>query len=120
MNFLRMLQSELSYTRKIAAAGWEGIASAQRQHDGEIFQPANWTLAALGAGVGVLSGLVNRKRTSVSTMALGGLIGSFVGLGAGVAWGSRQFAGTAARNSTRLISGVLDARWLERNPIDYA
>ena len=120
MRFLRTLESELSYTRKIAAAGWEGIASAHRQHPGEVCTLPVWRFAALGAGMGILTGFVNGNRRSASRVALGGLIGSFVGMGAGVSWGSRQFAGTAARNSTRLINAVLDARWLERNPIDYA
>jgi hypothetical protein len=60
------------------------------------------------------------KRRSVSSVALNGLIGSIVGFGAGAAFGLRGFAGSAARNSTQLINAVLDERFLERNPIDYA
>jgi hypothetical protein len=51
---------------------------------------------------------------------MGGLVGSALGFGGGVAWASRGFTGTAARHAIRGVNNVRDARWLERNPIDYA
>ena len=121
MEFLRSVKTEVSYAKKIAGAGWQGIALAREQADGDIFTSAGravWMPTALGAGIGMLTRMGKGK--TPFTVALGGLIGSVVGLSAGFAWGSRRFTGHAARNSTRLINAVLDARWLERNPIDYA
>lgn len=124
MGILRMVESDLVYARKMVGAGWDGIASARKELNGEVFtsasKAAGWTPTAIGAGLGMLSSHLIGKRRSASSVAMGGLIGSVVGFGAGVAWGSRRFTGTAARKSIRLMTAVRDARWLERNPIDYA
>jgi hypothetical protein len=123
MEIRRSLESELAYARKIADAGWTGIASARQGFDRSLFTSAKtaiWLPAAIGAGVGVLSRCVIGKRRSVSNVALSGFVGSVVGFGAGVAWKSRQVTGRAARNSMRMINEVRDAHWLERHPIDYA
>ncbi|HUB79867.1 MAG TPA: hypothetical protein VMB03_13765 [Bryobacteraceae bacterium] len=115
----RPLESELSYARRIAGAGWESVISARQQK--EIFPASTkaiWIAVAVGAGVGVLSRL--GKRSTASTVAIGALIGSVVGFGAGIAWESRQFTGAVARTAKREIGAVRDAHWLERHPIDYA
>ena len=119
---IQSLGSDLRYARKMAAAGWTGIASARQEHNRNLLTPAGsavWIPAALGAGIGILSGLGARRR-SASWVALGGFVGSILGFGAGVAWQSRHFTGSAARNAARHIGAVLDERWLERNPINYA
>lgn len=117
MQLLRSLESELSYAKKIAGAGWEGIASARQDVNRNPFAMA-WMPTAVGAGIGIVTSLIRRRSASIA--ALGGMVGGAVGFGAGIAWGSKQFARTAARKSIRAINAVRDARWLERNPIDYA
>ena len=115
----RPLESELSYARKIAGAGWESVVTARQETS--VFPASTkaiWIAVAVGAGVGMLSRA--GKRSTASTVAIGALIGSVVGFGAGIAWESRQFTGAVARNAKREIGAVRDAHWLERHPIDYA
>jgi hypothetical protein len=119
MPFPRPLESELSYAKKIAGAGWDSVVSARQET--AIFPASTkaiWVAVAVGAGVGILSRM--GKRGTASTVAIGALIGGVVGFGAGIAWESRQFSGTVARKAIREIGAVRDARWLERHPIDYA
>ena len=116
----RPLESELSYARKIAGAGWGSVVSARQET--KVFPASTkavWIAVAVGAGVGMLS-RVGGKRSTAATVAIGALIGGVVGFGAGIAWESREFTGTVARKAMREIGAVRDARWLERNPIDYA
>jgi hypothetical protein len=37
-----------------------------------------------------------------------------------MAWGTRHWAGGMARGAKKNIDTARDARWLEKNPIDYA
>jgi hypothetical protein len=37
-----------------------------------------------------------------------------------LAWASRGYTGSAARGAIKKINVVRDARWLEKNPINYA
>ncbi len=124
MSVLRGLEFELRYARNLVAAGRDGIAAAREECDGRMLSPSSKTAvlppAVIGAGVGLLSGGLFGKRRSASRLAIGGVVGSVVGLGAGVAWQSRRFTTRAARNAARRIGIVADQRWLEKNPIDYA
>jgi hypothetical protein len=124
MIVLRDLKSELGYARNLVAAGRDGIASARREFDGRLLAPASKTAvlppAVIGAGIGLLSSSIAGNRRSASRLAIGGLVGTAIGLGAAVAWRSRHFTARAARNAARRIGAVADQRWLEKNPIDYA
>jgi hypothetical protein len=60
------------------------------------------------------------KDKRASGMAIGGLVGTMCGVGAALAWASRDFTGPAARKAFRRINTARDAHWLELNPIDYA
>jgi len=115
----RPLESEFSYARKIAGAGWDSVVAARKESP--IFPASTkaiWVAVAVGAGVGMLSRI--GKRSTASSVAIGALIGGVVGFGAGIAWESRQFTGTVARKARHGIGAVCDAHWLERHPIDYA
>ena len=118
-----LLASDIAYFRNLIKAGLNGITSARNETSG-IFTPrwkaAAWTPALVGAAVGALSTCFDKKYRSVPRAAIGGLVGSALGFGGGVAWASRGFTGTAARHAIRGVNSVRDARWLERNPIDYA
>jgi hypothetical protein len=119
-----LLASDIAYFRNLIKAGLNGITSARNETTGGIFTPrwksAAWTPALVGAALGALSTCFGKGRRSVPRAAMGGLVGSALGFGGGVAWASRGFTGTAARHAIRGVNNVRDARWLERNPIDYA
>jgi len=74
---------------------------------------------AIGASVGAATAAMNERRSKYE-LAIKSLIGGAVGLGCGLAWASRGFTGSLARGALRKINVVRDARWLEKNPIDYA
>jgi len=116
--------SEMAYFKNLIGAGRDGITSARNEMHGDVFTPAlkdaAWTPAALGAAIGVLSACFGKERRSFTRAAIGGLVGSVLGFGGGVAWASRRFTGIAARRAVRGVNSVRDARWLERHPIDYA
>ena len=124
MESVRTLKSDITYIKQLAGAGWDGIAAARREWNGGVFpsprQTAVWTPAAVGATIGILSPRLLGSRKSASSMAMGGLVGSILGLGAALVWGSRRFTGPAARRAVRRVSAVRDAHWLESNPITYA
>ena len=124
MEIVHTVKSDLAYLGRLVGAGLDGIASARHEVDGGAFTPASkaavWTSTAIGAAIWMLSGGLVGNRRSASNVAVGGLVGSVLGFGAGVAWGSRRFTGTAARSAIRQINTARDERWLERNPIDYA
>jgi uncharacterized membrane protein YfcA len=77
------------------------------------------TIAAVGAAVGAATATLNNRRARYE-LAMKSLIGGAVGLGCGVAWASRKYAGAMARGAIRKMNLVRDARWLEKNPINYA
>ena len=74
---------------------------------------------AVGAAVGAATAALDNRRSKYE-LAIKSLIGGAVGLGCGLAWASRGYTGSAARGAIKKINVVRDARWLEKNPIDYA
>jgi hypothetical protein len=124
MRSSQLLKSDVNYIKRLTEAVLDGITSPPRAAADRAFGPilttALWTTAAIGAAIGALSVSLNRRRTSGYRVAAGGLLGSALGLGAGVAWTSRDFTGAVARNTLKKVNNVRDARWLEKNPIDYA
>jgi hypothetical protein len=74
---------------------------------------------AIGAGIGAATAALDRRRSPFD-LAAKSLIGGAVGLGCGLAWTSRVYAITAVRGAFREVNTVRDARWLAKNPIDYA
>lgn len=124
MTNVHFLESYFAYVKQLARAGLEGIDAARHEHDGGVLTPplqtAVWTPTAIGATVGMLSTHLIGKRKSASRVAMGGLAGSVLGLGAALAWASRGFIGPAARTAKRRVNAARDAHWLETHPIDYA
>jgi len=118
------LKSEITYLRYLTGAVLEGITSARKATAGRSFTPvlttAVWTPMAIGAAIGVLSASLNRKNRPAYRVAVGGLLGSALGFGASVAWTSRDFTGAVAWSTIQKVNSVRDARWLEKNPINYA
>jgi hypothetical protein len=124
MRIASLFSSDVVYLKNLVRAGLDGVTSARNDVHGGVFTPplkdAPWTPVVLGAGIGILSACFDKNRRSVSRAALAGLVGSALGFGGGAAWASRRFTGMAARRAIRGVNNVRDARWLERNPIDYA
>jgi hypothetical protein len=118
------LESDITYVRNLAEAGVNGVSSVWNRPGDRALAP---TLrdsvsvgTAIGGAIGILSILLARRRRSGYGTALGGLVGCAIGFGGGVAWASRDFTGAAARSVIHRVNAVREARWLEKNPIDYA
>jgi len=116
------LGSDRHYLRELIGAGIDGIAAARREQAG-IFHPpihtAVWPPFAIGATVGALGTHLTGKRKP-STVAMGTVVGSLIGIGAALAWTSRGFAGSAVRRATQSVNASRDLHWLETHPITYA
>jgi hypothetical protein len=118
------VRSDIAYARNLVGAGLDGVSSAWKETGSHAFAPALtgavWGPIAIGAAAGILTACLNRKRRSGFIVAMGGVVGSALGLGAGVAYVSRGVTGAVARGAMRKVNTVRDARWLEKNPIAYA
>lgn len=118
------LESDITYVRNLAEAGVNGVASIWNAPDDQAVAPVVkktiWVTTAIGGAIGALSVLLGRRRRSAYSMAFGGLVGSTIGFSGGVAWASRDFTGAVARSVIQKVGTVRDARWLEKNPINYA
>jgi hypothetical protein len=124
MSIASHMTSDIAYSKNLIVAGLDGIASVRNETQGGAFTPAlkdaAWAPTALGAAIGALSTCFDKDRRSMSRAAIGCLLGGALGFGGGAAWASRRFTGTAAKRALRSVNSVRDARWLERNPINYA
>lgn len=124
MRTSQLLKSDITYLRRLTEAVLDGITSAPAGTTDRPVTPVMtaslWTPTAVGAAIGAIIASLSRRQTSGYRVAAGGLVGSALGLGAGVAWTSRDFTRAVARSTARKVNGVRDARWLEKNPIDYA
>lgn len=124
METIHLIKPDLAYGKRLVDAGWNGVAAARREFDGRVFAPplqnVAWTHSAIGASIGMLTTGLTGKRKSASRVAMGGLVGSVLGLGVAVVWASRGFIGRAARKGARHVNVVRDAHWLENHPVDYA
>ena len=120
----RWLESDVTYVRQLAEAGVDGVTAVWNGPGDRRLAPvvrnSVWVSAAIGGTVGALSALLVRRRRSGYGTALGGLVGSAIGFGGGVAWASRGFTGAIGRSVIQKVNGVRDARWLEKHPITYA
>jgi len=124
MKNVQRFESDMTYAMKLVEAGWEGVTSALRGTDDVGAAPALtsavWLWTGVGAIFGVWSASLRRSRPSgYGGLAYGGLVGSALGFGCGVAWESRRVAEAAARSANYKIGTVRDARWLEKNPVAY-
>jgi hypothetical protein len=124
MNTLSSLKSDLTYIAYLTKAILEGLTTAPQCAADRAWAPvltaAVWTPTAIGTAIGILGASFSRRNRSGYKVAVGGLLGSALGFGAGVSWTSRDFTGAVARSTLQKVNMVRDARWLEKNPIDYA
>ena len=123
MGTVTKTRSELIYWKRLLTAGWEGASSGRRASQGAVSTPRPVSVygpVAVGAVLGLVGAGAMRKGRSKSTVALGGAVGTAVGLGASLAWTFRHVTQAAARAALRRVSDARDAHWLELNPINYA
>ena len=122
MGIVRSHQSDFGYVKQLLGAGIDGIAAARREQSG-IFHPplrtAVWPTVAVGATVGALGTRLSGRRKA-STVAMGTIVGSLIGIGAALAWRSRRFAGSAVRRASQNVNASRDLHWLQTHPINYA
>ena len=114
---------DMRYLRSLIGAGVDGISQARREARDAVFTPPlhsiAWKSMAAGAAAGLLGAGLSGDRKRARLMA-GGALGTAVGLGAAVAWASRQFTISAGRSALQSVNDARDAHWLRANPIDYA
>ena len=128
MTFCQWEKSSAEYGRKLFHSGVEGARSGREQFlSGKPMAPflnesaQNAVIAAaIGAGIGVLSGFTARRHTSAGRAMAYGLFGSAIGFAAGVFWESRSLTASVVAGALKNIGKARDEHWLEKNPIDYA
>jgi hypothetical protein len=82
---------------------------------------SSWAAAAVGAALGAAGVTLARRRRLASPLVLAsGALGAAIGIATGVAWRTRHLTGEMARGARKSIDVVRDAHWLAKNPIDYA
>ena len=115
---------DLRYLKDLIRAGVAGVVSTHRERQGSVFSPPLHTVAlapmAAAAALAVLAARLTGHRAVSSTFVLAGTVGSVIGLGAAMAWASRDFTRSATQHSSRLVAAARDAHWLEAHPINYA
>ena len=124
MENVHSLRSNLAYLRQLAGIALDGVGSARREIDSKVLRfplhSSVWAPAAVGGVIGMLGSSVTGNRKPSSKTAVGGLVGTILGFGAGLAWASRPCLRPVVRTSARRMTAIRDARWLAAHPIDYA
>ena len=121
------LKSEVEYGRDLADSGLQGARTAcdsmlNGEAVGTVFSRsarASWAPTMMGAGVGALCGLLAQRKPNTTAVLAMGVVGSFVGFTAGVAWETRQLSSGMARGAMRNIGSTRDLHWLDRHPINF-
>lgn len=116
------LKDNIDYGRNLVGSGLEGASTIPFGAYGEDVFGSGLTLgsaAAIGAGVGAVTGYLSDDRRRNRGMVVGALIGTAVGLGGCMAWRARHLAGAVAQGAMKNVSAERDARWLRKNPVDF-
>ena len=122
------VKSNVDYGRRLAGSGIEGVRSGQEEFfDGKPVTPfleevAKGAIvpAAIGAALGVMISYPLCRQKSKTAIFAYGLLGCAIGLGAGLAWESRELGASVAGNAMKKMGKVRDEQWLSKHPIDYA
>jgi hypothetical protein len=128
MDLREWSKSNADYGRRLLDSGIAGARSGRKAFlNGESLTPflsesvrSAVKPAVLGACIGVLGSYPGYRQTSIARALAFGLLGSAIGLGAGLAWESRRLTASAAGGALRNIGRVRDEHWLTKHPIDYA
>lgn len=127
MNRNTSTAGRFTYGRKLISAGISGIRNGHQDLGPRSVSncmvaavPDSFKLAALGACLGILPGLMVRRRSRVSTAIALAAAGSAIGFCAGLTWKTRKVTSRLAHSALREVRKVNDEHWLQRHPIDYA
>jgi hypothetical protein len=120
------VNSTLEYGRELVHSGLEGARTARDNnlHGKPVYaligESAQNSLvpAIVGAGLGLLAGLLFSKPRTAKALALG-VAGAVVGVGATMAWNTRELTGDMARGAAKNISSTRNSHWLKNNPVCY-
>ena len=126
MSLRKWVGSNARYARKLANSGWEGASHGGEEFlDGEpldlyLSESARQALrpATVGVCLGIATGLGRTRKPAGRVLAFG-ILGGAIGLGAGFLWWTRHLTANAARGAIKNTGPVRDARWFEKNPINY-
>src|SRR5664279_573939 len=128
MSLGEWVKTNVDYGRRLVDSGIEGARDGQEEFfEGQSVAPfledvAKGAIvpAAIGAALGlVISYPLCRQKSKTAIFAYG-LLGCAIGLGAGLAWESRELSASVAGNAMKKIGKVRDEQWLSKHPIDYA
>jgi hypothetical protein len=128
MSLGEWVKTNVDYGRRLVDSGIEGARTGQEEFfEGQPVTPfleevAKGALvpAAVGAALGVLISYPLCRQKSKAAIFAYGVLGCAIGLGAGLAWESRELSASVAGNAMKKIGKVRDDRWLSKHPIDYA
>jgi hypothetical protein len=128
MNGSRPVTTTFRYGKKLVNAGIAGIRSGQDSARGKQSLStlaaeaarSSLALAAVGAGVGLLSLCLGQRRNRLAKAVALGTLGSALGFAAGFSWKTRKVTSSVAHSTARELRKARDEHWLERHPIDYA
>ena len=127
MNFLDWSKSELDYGRKLVDSAVEGARRGESEFLKEESLECYLEKSALhamaptmiGACLGWFGGHLENRPSRSRALACA-LLGGAIGFGAGLVWENRRLTASVASGAWRSINKARDARWFEKNPIDYA
>jgi hypothetical protein len=127
MNILKWSKSEVNYGRKLVDSAVEGARNGEGEFlENESLGPYLEKSAlhamvptALGACVGWLGGYLDNRRSGKRALVCA-FIGGAIGFGASVLWENRELTASVASGAWENMNKARDARWFEKNPIDYA
>lgn len=128
MNVTEWVGESIGYGRKLVNTGLEGAHAGGEAALGEErlpevlleSAPASVSLAALGAGIGILCSYLGNKRKITKESAVFGVLGGVAGFLVALGWSTRHVTNGCAVGAMRNIRSARDEHWLERHPIDYA
>ena len=127
MNIVEWSKSEVDYGRKLVDSAVDGALRSE----GEFLKDESLrrhlersALHAIGptalcACLGWCGAYLDHRQSPRKALVCA-LVGGALGFGAGVLWENRKLGASVANGAWKSITRTRDARWFEKNPIDYA
>lgn len=127
MSILQWSKSEVAYGRKLVDSAVQGARRGEidflqgKSLDHLLERSALHAMGPtiLGACVGGFGSYLENKRSRKRTLVCA-LLGGAIGFGVSVIWENRDLTSSAASGAWHSMNKARDARWFEKNPIDYA
>jgi hypothetical protein len=127
MNILEWSKSEVDYGRRLMDSAIDGARDGEGKflrdeslgHHLEKSALDAMLPAILGASLGWFGGYDARRQSNKRAVVFA-LLGAAIGFGASLIWENRELTASAATSAWKSVNKTRDARWFEKNPIDYA